>query len=141
MSQNTYNIEQIEQISNAVLKAFNEDKYQKEYIDNAPQNADINYDKHYIESIEQLNLLMKKIRKSLEKIQKPILIIQAKDDPVVNPTSAYEIFNKIKSNNKSLKIIDSADHVIVTQKDTKELFDFIYDFIDKIDIKEFENKI
>lgn len=126
---------------NDLVKAFNEEKYQKEYIDNAPQNADINYDKHYIESIEQLNLLMKKIRKSLPKIQKPILIIQAKDDPVVNPTSAYEIFNKIKSNNKSLKIIDSADHVIVTQKDTKELFDFIYDFIDKLDIKEFENKI
>ena len=126
---------------NDLVKAFNEEKYQKEYIDNAPQNVDINYDKHYIESIEQLNLLMKKIRKSLPKIQKPILIIQAKDDPVVNPTSAYEIFNKIKSNNKSLKIIDSADHVIVTQKDTKELFDFIYDFIDKLDIKEFENKI
>ena len=117
---------------NDLVKAFNEEKYQKEYIDNTPQNPDINYDKHYIESIEQLNLLMKKIRKSLPKIQKPILIIQAKDDPVVNPTSAYEIFNKIKSHNKSLKIIDSANHVIVTQKNTKELFDFIYDFIDKI---------
>lgn len=117
---------------NDLVKAFNEEKYQKEYIDNTPQNPDINYDKHYIESIEQLNLLMKKIRKSLPKIQKPILIIQAKDDPVVNPTSAYEIFNKIKSHNKSLKIIDSANHVIVTQKNTKELFDFIYDFINKI---------
>ena len=117
---------------NDLVKAFNEEKYQKEYIDNTPQNPDINYDKHYIESIEQLNLLMKKIRKSLPKIQKPILIIQAKDDPIVNPTSAYEIFNKIKSHNKSLKIIDSANHVIVTQKNTKELFDFIYDFINKI---------
>lgn len=117
---------------NDLVKAFNEDKYQKEYVDNFPQNPDINYDKHYIDSIEQLNLLMKKIRKSLAKIQKPILIIQAKDDPIVNPTSAYEIFEKIKSTNKTLKIIDSANHVIVTQENTEELFDFIYDFIKKL---------
>ena len=114
---------------NDLVKAFNEDKYQKEYVDNFPQNPDINYDKHYIDSIEQLNLLMKKIRKSLAKIQKPILIVQAKDDPIVNPTSAYEIFEKIKSTNKTLKIIDSANHVIVTQENTEELFDFFYDFI------------
>ena len=117
---------------NDLVKAFNEDKYQKEYVDNFPQNPDINYDKHYIDSIEQLNLLMKKIRKSLAKIQKPILIVQAKDDPIVNPTSAYEIFEKIKSTNKTLKIIDSANHVIVTQENTEELFDFIYDFIKKL---------
>ena len=117
---------------NDLVKALNEDKYQKEYVDNFPQNPDINYDKHYIDSIEQLNLLMKKIRKSLAKIQKPILIIQAKDDPIVNPTSAYEIFEKIKSTNKTLKIIDSANHVIVTQENTEELFNFIYDFIKKL---------
>ena len=103
----------------------------KEYVDNFPQNPDINYDKHYIDSIEQLSLLMKKIRKSLHKIQKPILILQSKNDPVVNPTSAYEIFNEIKSTDKTIKIIDSSNHVVVTQEDTKELFDFIYDFIEK----------
>jgi esterase/lipase/1-acyl-sn-glycerol-3-phosphate acyltransferase len=117
---------------NDLLEAVNEEEYQKEYIDNLPQNPDINYDKHYIDSIEQLELLMKKTRKSLEKMQKPILILQAKDDPVVNPTSAYEIFEKIKSTNKTIKIIDSKNHVMVTQEDTKELFTFIYDFIKKL---------
>ena len=120
---------------NDLVKAFNEDKYQKEYVDNFPQNPDINYDKHYIDSIEQLSLLMKKIRKSLHKIQKPILIIQAKDDPIVNPTSAYEIFEEIKSIDKTIKIIDSSNHVVVTQENTKELFDLIYDFIKRLDSK------
>ena len=120
---------------NDLVKAFNEDKYQKEYVDSFSQNPDINYDKHYIDSIEQLSLLMKKIRKSLHKIQKPILIIQAKDDPVVNPTSAYEIFEEIKSIDKTIKIIDSSNHVVVTQEDTKELFDLIYDFIKRLDSK------
>ena len=120
---------------NDLVKAFTEDKYQKEYVENFSENPEINYDKHYIDSIEQLSLLMKKIRKSLHKIQKPILIIQAKDDPIVNPTSAYEIFEEIKSTDKTIKLIDSSNHVVVTQKDTKELFGFIYDFIERLDTK------
>lgn len=114
---------------NDLVKAFNEGKYQKEYVPNHPQNPEINYDKYYIDSIEQLNLLMKKTKKNLEKIEKPLLIIQAKNDPVVNPLSAYEIFNEVKSTNKTVKMIDSSSHVIVTEEDTKELFDLIYEFI------------
>ena len=120
---------------NDLVKAFNEGKYQKEYVDNYPQNPDINYDKYYIDSIAQLNLLMKKTKKNLQKIQKPLLIIQAKDDPVVNPISAYEIFNEVKSTNKTIKMIDSSSHVIVTLEDTQELFDLIYDFIKRLDSK------
>ena len=74
---------------------------------------------------------MKKTKKNLQKIQKPLLIIQAKDDPVVNPISAYEIFNEVKSTNKTIKMIDSSSHVIVTLEDTQELFDLIYGFIIK----------
>ena len=114
---------------NDLVKAFNEGKYQKEYVPNHPQNPEINYDKYYIDSIEQLNLLMKKTKKNLEKIEKPLLIIQAKNDPVVNPISAYEIFNEVKSTNKTIKIVDSSSHVIVTEEDTQELFDLIYGFI------------
>jgi esterase/lipase len=75
---------------------------------------------------------MKKTKKNLEKIKKPLLIIQAKNDPVVNPISAYEIFNEVKSTNKTIKIVDSSSHVIVTQENTQELFDLIYDFIKKL---------
>ena len=114
---------------NDLVKAFNEGKYQKEYVPNHPQNPEINYDRYYIDSIEQLNLLMKKTKKNLEKIEKPLLIIQAKNDPVVNPISAYEIYNEVKSTNKTIKIVDSSSHVIVTEEDTQELFDLIYGFI------------
>ncbi len=114
---------------NDLVKAFNEGKYQKEYVPNHPQNPEINYNKYYIDSITQLNLLMKKTKKNLEKIKKPLLIIQSKNDPVVNPISAYEIFNEVKSTNKTIKIIDSSSHVIVTQEDCDELFSLVYEFI------------
>lgn len=122
---------------NDLVKAFNEDNYAKEYVDNLPENPEINYNKHYIDSIKQLNLLMNKTRKTLHKIRKPILIIQAKDDPVVNPSSAHEIFQNVKSIYKILKIIDASNHVIITGNNTKELFNIILNFINQGDLENF----
>ena len=98
-------------------------------MDNFPENPEINYNKHYIDGIQQLSLLMKRTRKSLHKIRKPILIIQGKDDPIVNPSSAHEIYENIESRYKSLKIIDASNHVIIIGEKTKELFTDILDFI------------
>ena len=115
---------------NDIVKVFNENKYAKEYIDNFPENPQINYNKHYVSSIEQLSLLMDKIKKNLHKIKKPILIIQGKDDPVVNPSSAHEIYEKIESRFKKLKMINSSKHVIVNEN-TDGLYDYISSFINE----------
>lgn len=115
---------------NDIVKVFNENKYAKEYIDNFPENPQINYNKHYVSSIEQLSLLMDKIKKNLHKIKKPILIIQGKDDPVVNPSSAHEIYEKIESRFKKLKMINSSKHVIVNEN-TDGLYDYILSFINE----------
>ena len=93
----------------------------------------MNYDKHYVESIEQLSLLMKKTQKNIPKIQTPTFIIQAKNDPVVNPSSAYEIYEKIKSEKKELLMLDLDNHIIIKGENTKELFEKIYSFIYKLE--------
>jgi esterase/lipase len=116
---------------NDIVKAFNEDEYAKEYIENDAEYPDINYDKFYIDAIEQLNTLMYKTKKSLSKIKKPILIIQSKNDPVVNPSSAYEIYEKVQSKNKSVEIIDSSKHVIIKGKYTSKLYNLINEFIEQ----------
>ena len=116
---------------NDLVNAFHANDYAKEYIGNNAENPDINYDKFYVRAIEQLSSLMAKTKKNLANIDCPILIIQAKDDPVVNPTSAYEIFEKIKSKQKDIVILDLNNHVIVKGNNTKELYDEIYKFIQK----------
>jgi len=114
---------------NDLVRAFKEDNLAKDYIENNAENPDINYDKYYVESISQLNLLMSETKKSLKDVTCPTLIIQAKDDPVVNPSSAYEILNTINSQNKKIKLIEAKNHVIVKGEDTKELYDTILKFI------------
>lgn len=116
---------------NDFVESFNADKYAKEYIDNISENPEVNYDKHYIDSIEQLSSLMKKTRKHLSNVEKPIYIIQAKEDPVVNPLSAYEIFDNIKSENKDILILNLNRHIIIKGNDTGKLFSKIFKFIKK----------
>ncbi len=114
---------------NDLVRAFSEDELAKDYIENNAENPDINYDKYYVESIKELNLLMENTKKELPNITSPILILQAKDDPVVNPSSAYEIYDKIKSEKKEIKIIEASNHVIIKGDNTQDLFDSILDFI------------
>lgn len=114
---------------NDLVRAFNEDNLAKDYIDNNAENPDINYDKYYVESISQLNLLMSNTKKSLNDITTPTLILQAKDDPVVNPSSAYEIYNNISSEDKQIQILEGNNHVIVKGDNTKELYESILKFI------------
>ena len=114
---------------NDIVKVFNQEEYTKQYIDNFPENPEINYNKHYINSIEQLSLLMNKTKKILPKIKKPTLIIQGKDDPIVNPSSGYEIYENIESRYKTLQIVEAKNHVIVNNENNQELFLNILNFI------------
>lgn len=116
---------------NDLVEAFNKNKFVKEYVDNEAENPLINYNKHYVNSIEQLDLLMKKTRKNLHKIKKPTLIIQGKDDPVVNPSSAHEIYENIKSHSKELKLIEASNHVIILGKNSEKVFKEILNFINR----------
>lgn len=116
---------------NDLVHAFNVNEYQKEYVPNNAENPEINYDKHYVTSIEQLNALMKKTRKNLPKILSPILILQAKNDPIVNPASAYEIYDAIASKRKNIQMLDLDNHVIVKGNNTQELYDAIIKFLRK----------
>lgn len=115
---------------NDLVHSFNVNEYAKEYIINKAQNPEINYDKHYIDSISQLSLLMDKTKKSLKHINTPTYIIQSNNDPVVNASSAYEIYDAIENENKKIEIIESNSHVIITE-DNEKLFKNIKDFIIK----------
>ena len=114
---------------NDIVNAFNAHDYIKEYVPNSAENPEINYNRHYVKSIEQLNLLMKKTQKNLPKILTPILIVQAKNDPVVNPSSAYEIYDSIASKRKNIQMLDLDNHVIVKGEQTKELYESILKFL------------
>lgn len=114
---------------NELVESFDANEYKKEYLPNKAEYPQINYNRHYVDAISQLSDLMKKTKKALKKITLPTLIIQAQNDPVVNPQSAQEIYDKIASKKKQLSFMPFSNHVIIRGKRAKELFSTIVEFI------------
>lgn len=110
----------------SVVKVWNDlvgKEYKKESIDNLPENPEINYNKQYVTSINELKLLMEKTNEILDEITSPLLIIQGGNDPVVDPKSADEIFYKVNSLDKKLVKLNCSNHVIVRGNNAERVFE------------------
>ena len=116
---------------NNINTYFNIKVLKKEYINNYAEHPNINYNKHYIKSINQLNKLIDTTQKKLSKVNKPTLIIQGKNDPVVDSSSAKIIYENIKSKYKDILYLKSNKHVIIKTNQNKIIFQKIIRFINK----------
>jgi esterase/lipase/1-acyl-sn-glycerol-3-phosphate acyltransferase len=114
---------------NEFLTLLHSKKGKKEFIMDKPENPHINYSKNYLKGVKELSDLMEACNKELRNIEIPSLIIQATNDPVVNPKSGEIIYNKITSANKKLLTPTFNNHVIIRPKQIK-LFQDIKKFID-----------
>jgi esterase/lipase len=117
---------------NELLEKLDINKGKFEFIDDKPETPEFNYSRHYLSSVVELEKLMKHCRENLSKINIPTLVIQAKQDPVVNPISGNIVFNHISSEKKFLFIPDLHHHTIITGWGKEAIFTEINDFIKKI---------
>jgi esterase/lipase/1-acyl-sn-glycerol-3-phosphate acyltransferase len=116
-------------IWNELLEKLHIEKYLLEYVDDKPENPQINYSRNYLKAVEQLQKLMLFCEDRLKEINCPALIIQGKKDPVVNPVSGKIIFEKINSQKKYLSELDFSNHVIINGDNKEEVFKIILNFI------------
>ncbi len=120
------------------LNAFNEmishlnAKGIYEWIENNSENPTVNYSKHPLSSVAQMEKVMQKADKTLEYVTAPILILQGDNDPVVNPKSAQLIYDKVNSNVKKLVVLPRQKHIILASEDKEEVFQSIHHFIEDI---------
>ncbi len=117
---------------NTILKKFKINNGSMEFVPNHPDNPEINYRRNPVHGIYELGKLMKKVEEDLPQIKIPALIIQASHDPVVNPESADEIFERINSAKKELVKINSDRHGIVRGDGLDEVMENVIPFLKKI---------
>lgn len=100
-----------------------------EYIQDPPENPEINYSEHHIQSIRELKKLIDFAYPLLKKVTTKTLIIQGDKDPVVNPKGADLIYNTIQSEEKTKVIVRANKHVILNEKYYEEIFKAVKEFI------------
>jgi esterase/lipase/1-acyl-sn-glycerol-3-phosphate acyltransferase len=100
-----------------------------EYIQDPPENPQINYSEHHIRSVMELKKLIDYASPLLKNITTKTLIIQGNNDPVVNPKGADLIYERIRSENKTKVIIEAKEHVILNAKYYEQIFEAIQTFL------------
>jgi esterase/lipase len=85
----------------------------KRFIENIPENPSINYRHTPIRSLYELRLLVDDMDEVLPLIAIPVFVVYADQDPIVSIKSAQEIFEKLGTPRKQLKIINADRHGIL----------------------------
>lgn len=78
-----------------------------------PENPDINYLHLPISGVRELQNLIAAFQELLPEVKVPVLVLQADEDPTVEPASAHDIEERLGSHNKRVVIIPAERHVLV----------------------------
>jgi esterase/lipase len=114
---------------NALLKRFRWGRSRWEYVENDPENKDINYLSNPVSGVAELTKAMNVMLETLKDITAPTLIIQGARDPVVHPDSAPTIFERVGTPHKELVILERDRHGIINGPGSKDVFDHVGRFL------------
>ncbi len=114
---------------NTMIKKVHPSAIVKEFLENDPENAHINYIRNPIAGIHQLEMLMEQLSPKLKAIKKPVLVVQSRKDPVVGQGGTQKLFNKLSSRVKEYYLFDYDRHCILTGKGAERVFQSIENFI------------
>lgn len=84
-------------------------------------------------SLVDLQQLVQEVRKSLDLIYAPILVVQSRHDEIIDPRSAHIIYDNVESLKKKLIWFENSGHVITLDKEKQALHEAIFEFLESLD--------
>ncbi len=84
-------------------------------------------------SLPQLQQLVGDVRQELDMVYAPILVIQSKNDEIIDPHSAHIIYEEVESLKKQIKWFEHSGHVITLDKEKQALHETVYEFLQSLD--------
>lgn len=114
----------------AFLKRIRVEHTEWEYLANEPENPHINYTRNPLHGLRQLGQAMDAMKARLPLIAAPTLIVQGSADPVVTPASGWDIFARVGTPHKQLRVFERGRHGIVNGEGAEDIFDAVHQFLD-----------
>ncbi|HEY4602125.1 MAG TPA: alpha/beta fold hydrolase [Cerasibacillus sp.] len=81
----------------------------------------------------EIGQLIEKVKKEIDTIYTPAMVVQARQDKMINPESANYIYDKIESDVKKIQWYEESGHVITLDKEKDLLHEDIYTFLESLD--------
>jgi esterase/lipase len=115
---------------NKMLTKIKINKWKMEFVKNDPEYPQTNYLRNPVSGGYELEKLMRLVKNNLGRVTDPTLIIQASGDPVVDPVSGQEIFEKLGTKEKRLWRVYANHHGILRGKEADEVNATVLTFLE-----------
>ena len=117
---------------NRLMGRMNWDDAKKEFVENNPENPHINYARNPIAGVRELERLMDALEPRLADIRIPALVVQSKDDPVVNPKGSERIFRLLGTADKQYMVFSLKRHGILLGEGSEKVHKVIGQFVQQL---------
>lgn len=104
-----------------------------DYVENRPEWPVTNYDRNYVHSLHELELLMAAVKDELPRVRVPSLVVQGDRDPVVDPASGRLAHERIGGERKEFAPMRFSRHCIVQGEGAELVFARIAEFVRSIE--------
>jgi esterase/lipase/1-acyl-sn-glycerol-3-phosphate acyltransferase len=114
---------------NRIMERAHQVGAKKEFVENKPENPHINYLRNPISGVVELERLMDDLEPKLADLNVPSLVVQSKEDPVVDPKGSRKIFDLIGSKEKEYVLFNFERHGILLGQGAERVYRTIGEFI------------
>jgi esterase/lipase/1-acyl-sn-glycerol-3-phosphate acyltransferase len=114
---------------NRIMERAHQVGAKKEFVENKPENPHINYLRNPISGVVELERLMDDLEPKLADLNLPSLVVQSKEDPVVDPKGSRKIFDLIGSKEKEYVLFNFERHGILLGQGAERVYKTVGEFI------------
>ncbi len=100
-----------------------------EFVENKPENPQINYLRNPISGVREIERLMDDLEPKLPDLKVPTLIVQSRRDPVVDPKGSRKIFELLGTEDKEYRLFNFDRHGILLGDGSQRVHKAIGDFL------------
>ncbi len=117
---------------NKIMGRVNLNDARMDFVENRPENPDINYIRNPVSGVRELERLMSYLEPKLGEISMPALVVQGNDDPVVNPAGSERLYNLLGSQDKRYILYNFNRHGILLGKGSQRVHQAVGLFVDQL---------
>jgi esterase/lipase/1-acyl-sn-glycerol-3-phosphate acyltransferase len=114
---------------NRLMDRANRAGAKMEFVENRPENPEINYARNPVSGVREIERLMDDLEPRLNEIEMPALVVQSSSDPVVDPRGSEKIFRRIGSRDKKYVLFNIERHGILLGQDSDKVHQVVCDFL------------
>ena len=114
---------------NRMLNAMKKEKDVEQFLDFSHGNLHVNYPQNPVAGVHEIGEYLKSIDSTYGSITQPTLIIQASNNPVVDPEGSEKLYGRIGSENKEYCLLSYDCHVLINGEGAERVHRKIGDFV------------